>query len=619
MLAELLALLEQAEPIPADWLKSAKPIPRTPVEPAQAEPLGNRYVELPDGKGIVWVFEKNGNPEQLTLCNFTARIVDELVLDNGTLDTGYVMRLAGCQDGQLLPATDLTWEQFTGMAWPAQRWHSDCVVEPGSGIKDALRAAIQTISNKETRVNRRTLFTHTGWREVAGQSVYLHGGGALGATGVVAGIETELADLSRYALPDPSKTAKERQQAAQASSGYLSLASLEITLPLLACTFLAPFAQALKVDLMLWLEAPSQAQKSSLAAVALAHYGATIDRTSLTVNWTATANAIESALFTLQDCLAVVDDYAPQASSAEQAKLDATANRVIRSVGNRQGRGRLRSDLTKAPDRYPRGVVIGTGEQWPQGESIVARLFGVTLRRGDVNLPKLTELQTAARNGLLSRCMADFIQSVAGNRAAIIADCEARWLTFRQQARDAGLDGRAPEQVAHMLVGAMLAANHYRAAGVDVDTQTWPATLFGLAKRQAAQVLEAQPADRFRNALRELLACGAAHLATVNEGGNGDTMEIQRGRLIGWQSIVKGELYLLGAPALETVNEALRKGDTALNIKPAALWRQCQQRGWLLPGDNLPDGSNRTSKACWIDGKSVRALVFDRAKILDGG
>lgn len=166
----------------------------------------------------------------------------------------------------------------------------------------------------------------------------------------------------------------------------LDLAALEIALPVLSAAFLAPLAQALNVDFMVWLEAPSQSQKSSIAAVALAHFGVAIDRTCLTANWTATANALEGTLFTLADCLAVVDDYAPASSSAEQSKLDATAARIVRGVGNRQGRDRLNKDLTRQVARYPRGLVICTAEQWIQGESLNARLFGVSMRRGDVDL-----------------------------------------------------------------------------------------------------------------------------------------------------------------------------------------------------------------------------------------
>ena len=615
--AELLALLEQAEPVPVDWLRPPPPLPEQPEQ--DSGPMGNRYIERPNGGGITWVFEKNGEIQEQPLCNFTARIVEELAQDNG-LETTLLFRLTGCHAGKNLPPIDMTYEQFVGMAWPTKQWQSGCCIEPGNGIKDALRAAIQTISNKASPVERRTLYAQTGWRLINGNWVYLHGGGGLGASGPVAGIETELGNLARYTLPEPSKTKQERLEAAQASSGYLALADLSITLPLLSCAFLAPLSQALNVDFMVWLEAPSQSQKSSIAAVALAHFGAAIDRTSLTANWTGTANSIEGTLFTLADSLAVIDDYAPQSSPSGQAKIDAVADRLVRGAGNRQGRSRMNKDLSLQSAKYPRGLCIATAEMWVSGESLNARLFGVSLRRGDVNLNQLTTMQRAARKGLLARCMADFIQGLAGNKDEAVKEFADLLEKFREQALGAGLSGRAPEQVAFLLLGAKLAAAHYRAAGVAVDTSQWPETLFALARRHAAHVLESQPADRFRNALAELLASGGAYLEPVDgQGGPAHSLEILRGRQVGWVNDAKQEIYLLSAPVLEAVNEALRKGDSPLNIKPAALWRQCQQRGWLRYGDPLPDGSMKSSRTCWIGGRSVKALVFDREKMLSDG
>ena len=624
--AELLALLEQTDPIPADWLKPIFVAPSGQAnKPSDGEdptfPKGNHYVELPDGGGIMWVYpdKKTSELKEEKLCNFTARIIEELAHDNG-LETTLLYRLTGNHSGKELPPINMTYEQFVGMTWAAKQWKSGCCLEPGNGIKDAMRAAIQTLSNKESPVGRRTLYTHTGWRLIGGDWVYLHGGGGLGASGPVSGIETDLNDLSRYTLPNPSTTAQERLQAALASSRYLGLAHLEVTLPLLACTFLAPLAQALRVDFTLWLEAPSQSQKSSIAAVALSHFGATIDRTSLTANWTATANSLEATLFTLADSLAVIDDYAPQNSAAEQSKLDAVAGRLVRGAGNLQGRARLNRDLTSSPAKYPRGLCIATAEQWIGGESLNARLFGVSLKRGDVDLARLTEMQAAGASGLLSRCMADFIVGIAGNRDAVIAQCKTLWLGYRTQALSAGLSGRAPEQVAFLLTGAKLALDCYQTAGVKLDTSAWPETLYALARRHQQQVLESQPADRFRNALRELLQAGAAHLEPVDGQGNKAFSEtIQRGRQVGWQNPSKGEIYLLSAPALEVVNEALRKGDTALNIRPKALWEQCRQRGWLLHGDAQPEGGTKTSRTCWLDGRSVKALVFSLTGMLGEG
>ena len=85
--------------------------------------------------------------------------------------------------------------------------------------------------------------------------------------------------------------------------------------------------------------------------------------------------------------------------------------------------------------------------------------------------------------------------------------------------------------------------------------------------------------------------------------------------VIALRHVAKGELYLLSTPTLEAVNSALTKGDTGLNIRPRALWRQCQQRGWLQAGDAIPGGGERTSRVVWIAGKAERVLVFNASAL----
>ena len=131
-----------------------------------------------------------------------------------------------------------------------------------------------------------------------------------------------------------------------------------------------------------------------------------------------------------------------------------------------------------------------------------------------------------------------------------------------------------------------------------------------LARRHTRHVSDSQPAERFRLALAELLASGAAHVEPLaNDGSREVSPEPLRGPCIGWRNAGKGELYLLSAPTLEAVNEALRKGDTGLNIRPRALWRQCQQRGWLQPGNSTETGQE-TTRTVKIAGKAERVLVF---------
>ena len=607
ILEELFALARQGEPPPADWLgEDAKP-ERPEGKP---NPSGGRYVATPSGIKVVR-FGREGIPEETPLSNFTARIVAEIVEDDGA-ETQRKLTLEGEQGGRPLARVTVSYDEFAGMTWPGKSWGTQCIIEPGNGKKDTLRAAIQTLSHAAGAVERRTVYIHTGWRKVDGAWLYLHGAGAMGAAGPATGIDVELKErLGRYALPAPSSTPEERREAAAASMACLDLAHHAVSLPLLACAFLAPLAQTLNVDFMVWLEAPSQSQKSSIAAVMLAHFGAAIDRTCLTANWTDTANALEGKLFTLMDTLAVIDDYAPQPSASQQASLDFTVSRMIRDCGNRQGRGRLRADLSQRPERYPRGLVISTAEQWPGGESINGRLFGVTLKRGDVDLAALTRAQAAAERGLLARCMADYIQDLAARFDTAVKDAKRDWLAYRAAALQQGLSGRAPEQVAFLLVGAQLMFCHFKNAGLPLTDMKAADTLLELARRHTAHVLESQPADRFRLALAELLASGAAHVEPLEKDNNKDfTSELLRGPRIGWHNAGKGEIYLLATPALEAVNEALRKGDTGLNIRPNALWRQCQQRGWLQPG-NATETGQETTRTVKIAGKSERVLVFN--------
>ena len=93
---------------------------------------------------------------------------------------------------------------------------------------------------------------------------------------------------------------------------------------------------------------PTGSLKSELAALAQRHFG-TFDRKTLPGSWTSTENALEGRLFTVKDALAVIDDYAPNADSRAQQELEKRAQRIIRGIGNRASRARLRADLSQRP------------------------------------------------------------------------------------------------------------------------------------------------------------------------------------------------------------------------------------------------------------------------------
>jgi len=110
-------------------------------------------------------------------------------------------------------------------------------------------------------------------------------------------------------------------------------------------------------------------QKSEITALGQQHFGATMDARALPGSWTSTGNALEAIASAAKDALLVIDDYVPQGTTADRARLNAIADRVLRAQGNRSGRGRLRSDATMRRSRPPRGLIVSTGEEVPGGQS----------------------------------------------------------------------------------------------------------------------------------------------------------------------------------------------------------------------------------------------------------
>ena len=120
---------------------------------------------------------KEQGPILKPLCNFVAQVDEELVLDDG-LETSRAFLISGklAQGGNLLQAR-VPASHFGGMLWVTERWGFGAIVNAGGSTRDRLREAIQRLSPSP---RSRRIFTHTGWREIDGQWVYLTANGAVG-------------------------------------------------------------------------------------------------------------------------------------------------------------------------------------------------------------------------------------------------------------------------------------------------------------------------------------------------------------------------------------------------------------------------------------------------------
>jgi Toprim domain len=134
------------------------------------------YFVTPDGM-IAWRKETREGVVPQPLCNFTARVIAEEVLDDGAEQrTAFVIE-GELPGGHRLPPTRVPAERYPAMSWVTEAWGMAPVIFAGQGKRDHLRAAIQMLSGA---VPRRTVYGHLGWRWIGGRWVFLHQGAGIG-------------------------------------------------------------------------------------------------------------------------------------------------------------------------------------------------------------------------------------------------------------------------------------------------------------------------------------------------------------------------------------------------------------------------------------------------------
>ena len=378
---------------------------------------------------------------QVPLCNFIAQVTEDIMKDNGH-ETTRLFKVTGTLfNGQTLPAVEVPAASFGSLNWVTSEWGMRAIITAGQTYKDRLREAIQLLSME---AKQKTVYAHTGWRELNGQLTFLTAGGALG----MPDIEVELeGSLRRYILPAPPPDCGE---AVRASLQFLEIGEPAVVFPLWAAMYLAPLSELLCPAFTLWLVGPSGSFKSTVTALALCHYGDFTVR-SLPASWRDTANYLEKMMALAKDVPLVIDDWAPAQDMSKAREYEVKAEQVARAQGNRMGRGRLRSDTSSRAKYIPRGLLISTGEQLPSGQSHTARLFATELEMDSIDAKRLTEAQRQAH--LYPAAMAGYIAWLKESWEEISKNLPRAWEDWRNQAQAEAAHPRLPEAVAWLYAG----------------------------------------------------------------------------------------------------------------------------------------------------------------------
>ncbi len=524
-LDELMELLISFE----EWLESIKP------------KEGDRSCPYrPTAAGLEWLKpdkQKLGNPEPVLLTNFAAKITADIAENDGA-ETRRIFEIQSYLKERSrtfrVPA-----EKFGTMNWVTEHLGAGAIVYPGNGTKDHARAAIQLLSGD---VPEREVFTHLGWRQIGDKWFYLHAGGAIGEDGAVDGVDVSIASsLANYELPAPP-TGEDLILGIRQSLELLDLAPKGVTVPLFAASYRAVTGG---VNHSIHLFGETGTGKSVLAALIQQHFGRNMDGGKLPGSWMSTGNALETMAFLAKDAVLVVDDFVPSGSSADVAKLNREAERLLRGQGNQAGRQRLTVDGTLRQGRPPRGLVLSTGEDIPRGQSLRARLLILELEKGALNWSAVSLCQNRAARGVYAGVLAAFIQWMAPRYAQVQSALPSRIAELRSAAYKSSLHRRVPEIVANLSAGLSYFLQFGHECGAltpEESEQLWAAWWQALsepAAKQARHQAAIEPARRFLILLGSVLASGKSHLTSAD----GDVPE-QNPEAWGWKrhsTLIAGE------------------------------------------------------------------------------
>lgn len=557
------------------------------VEPGRAETIrqwSHNYYCIEEGR-ISWVKQEQHGETVIPLCNFNAQITEIITRDDG-LDETKAFKVVGFEgSGRPLPTIEVPTSNLESMAWVTAEWDTRAIIRADQTSKPRLREAILLQSQEAAR---RTVYTHTGWRDIGGQPVFLTASGALGRDDIDVELEE---DLQRYSLPAP---VQDPAEALRASYEFLQVANESVTLPLWSAMYLAPLSEILEPAFTLFIVGHSGSFKSTISALALAHFGATFDEFHLPAAWRDTENKLEKLLYLAKDLPIIIDDWAPGQDTAKSRELEVKAEHVIRAQGNRQGRGRLRADTSSRRTYIPRGVLITSGEQLPSGYSHTARIFSVEIDASIVDMAQMSAAQ--AHKHLYSQAMAHYILWLQNQWGDLHRQLPRMYEQWREKARADNQHPRLPGVVAWLYAGLTHALDFMTESGVIEENEAREVanrgldTFIKLSSEQGGRIESERPARRFMKLFRALRDQGRITLWPKDD--DEPRRPIPGETPVGWIDS-EGYIFLNPTAAYSAIRHFSQYTDAPFTFKEHALWKDMRQLNYIESANGRNQVSTR--------------------------
>jgi hypothetical protein len=572
--------------------------------------LDDRYYSVVSG-----MLAKDGKP----MCNFDLEIKIQRVYDDGVTRRIEYLLSGRHSNGERIPEFSVTSDEFHSCDF-VKKLGLKAVVNVGAFNREHLKAAIQTLS---LGAKVETIYSHTGFREINGETKFLHANGALGASGndSTVLVDASSAQLHNICLETPLTTEELRKFSLEILE-FMKIGPSQVMVPLVAFVFRAPTASILKIAQVLFITGPSGVFKTVLLGLMMAFYGRRFNHLNIPGNFESTANAIERMGYLAKDVVFGIDDYAPDGSLYDVQGKSKVFQRISRGVGNGEGgRHRMSAEGGLRTLNYFRGGVAATGEDIPKNFSIRARMSILAIGHGDIDQQLLSRFQEHAARGHFAKVMGGYISWLCPKMQTLSKTLPQKMTKFRDESRGSSSHRRTPEAIANLAIGYELFLDFVLSVGAIDDAEReslwnegWIA-LGQMAEMQRQYLKSEDVALNFVEYIKAALLTGKAHLSNFDDCKlapaqtdlwgwffDSNVGEYRaKGTRIGWFDPIKNEVLLQPDAAYAAAQEFARSQGGSINITKDVLWKRLSEKGLIFKSDtegkNLikrtPDGENR--------------------------
>lgn len=463
------------------------------------------------------------------------------------------------------------------------------------------------MKNLFRNVQSKTTFSSTGWiKDNENKYEYIDYSGGIENTTVDVCLEEH---LSKYSI---SREEVNVINAAKESHNILKVVDRKISYTLLGLTYLCPLLEFIGERLKLpeftvWMYGFTGTRKTTLAKLMLAHFGDF--QNGVPASFNDTYSSIEIRAHALKDTLILLDDFCPQQSYKETQNINTTAEKVIRAFGDRTSRGRSTVTLENQKKFIPRGMMLITGETIVPGNSTVARLITLELKKDSINLKELSEVQKNSK--LLSVSMREYIKwikkEVNSDYTNFLDTIECNYNVYLEDIRENAVntDGRSYEAYAFLLLGLDMMYQFFESIGLlteeeaKIEFEEAKIEFIDQIKINHENSKSNDPVELFLDTIKELITTKEITLRDLDNG------VITGNKYKGINGYYDSEyFYFSSNDVYGIVRHKLQKSGEYLQLPIRALLKVLADRGIIkvedktnLPKKTIIDDDGRVSRS----------------------